>query len=134
MEIMMAIAADDLREHEDGTLDILGILTGLRVSDVPYVAPQMNLFVALSANPIEIGTEKVVQIRLLAADGELMKGADGTITVPDAPRPGSRADFNVSFPLTNVPFMKAGDYGFHILIDGLERTIPFHVSVEKGET
>jgi hypothetical protein len=134
VEVTLAVIAEKLNSREDGTLDILGVMTGLRVTTVPYVAPRMNLFISFSANPIEVGTEKVVEVQLLAADGEIMRRVQTTITVPDPPRSGSRADFNVIFPLTNVPFIKDGDYGFHILVESVERTVPFHISVEKGET
>jgi hypothetical protein len=134
VEVTLAVIAEELNTREDGTLDILGVMTGLRVTAVPYVAPRMNLFVSFSANPIEVGTEKVVQVQLLAADGEPMRKVQTTITVPDPPRgPGSRTDFNVIFPLTNAPFIKDGDYSFHILVDSVERTVPFYISVEEGE-
>lgn len=130
---MAAVVARELREHEDGTLDILGIYTGERVTAVPYVASRVRLFISLSANQAEVGQEKVVQVHLLAADGELMRRSQATLTVPDPPRPGSRSDFNVNMPLTDVPFVYAGDYGFHVLIEGVERTVPYYISVENEE-
>jgi hypothetical protein len=132
---MMAVAAQDWREHGDGTIDILGILTGLRVSSVPLAEPQINLFVSFSASPAEVGMEKIIEILLLDADGDPMRRSQATITVPESPRPGSRSDFNLNFPLKNVPFVRAGDYGFHILVgDDDKRTVPFYISVEEGES
>ena len=133
MEILNAVLAHELEELEDGTLNIFGILGGLRVTAVPYVEPHMNLFIHFSANPREVGTEKLIDVQLLAADGDLMRRAQATVTVPEARRPGTRSDFNVTLPLKDVPFIQAGDYGFHILVEGIERTIPFYISVEEGE-
>jgi hypothetical protein len=130
---MAAVVAQGVREHQDGRLDILGIYPGVRVNAVPYVAPEIRLFISFSANQAEVGEEKVVQVHLLAADGELMRRAQATVTVPDPPRPGSRADFNVNFPLTDVPFVQAGDYGFHILVESVEKTVPFYISLEEGQ-
>ncbi len=134
MEVMMAVLAQDLEELEDGTLNIFGILGGLRVTEVPYVEPHMNLFIHFSANPGEVGTEKLIDVQLLAADGASMKRSQGTITVPESRRSGTRSDFHVTFPLKDVPFVQEGDYGFHILVESVERTVPFYISVEKGET
>lgn len=133
MQILNAVLAQDVEESEDGTRNIFGILGGLRVTAVPYVEPHMKLFIHFSANPGEVGTEKLIDMQLLAADGQMMRRVGGTVTVPEPPRPGARSDFAVTMPLTKVPFVQAGDYGFHIVVEGVERTIPFYISVEEGE-
>jgi len=134
VQILNAFLAQDLEELEDGTLNVFGILGGLRVTAVPYQEPLINLFVHFSANPGEVRTEKLIDVELWEADGDLMKRFQTTVTVPDARRTGIRSDFNVNLPLENVPFIHAGDYGFNILVEGIERTIPFYISVEEGET
>jgi hypothetical protein len=134
VEVTVAVIAQDLQAHDNGTLNILGILTGLRVSAVPYEEPSMTLFLSFSASPAEVGMEKRVEVHLLDADANLMRKSWTTVTVPEPPRPGSRSDFNVGFPLRNVPFVKDGDYGFYIFVGGEEKkVVPFHISVEKGE-
>ncbi len=133
MDVTVAVIARDLKVRDDGTLDILGILTGLRVTAVPYVAPSLTLFLSLSASQAEVGMEKPIEVRLLDADGTPMGSSRARVTMPEPP-PGRRSDLNVSFPLTNVPFEKDGDYSFHILIGGDDkRDVPFHINVEKGE-
>ena len=134
MEVTVAVIAQDLNVHDDGTFDILGVLTGARVSAVPIVVPQMNLLVSFSASPAEAGRERRVEINLLDADGNLVRKSWTTVDVPDSPRPGSRAELNVSFPLRDVPFLNEGDYSFHIFVgDDEKRVVPFHIDVEKGE-
>ena len=129
----MAVLAQDLEEPGDGTLNIFGILGGLRVTAVPYVEPHMKLFIHFSANPGEVGVEKPIDVQLLAADGALMRRYEGTVTAPKPPRSGTRSDFHVTINLNNVPFIQAGDYGFHIFVESVERTVPFYISVEEGE-
>jgi len=134
VEVTVAVIAQGLEVHDDGTFDILGVLTGLRVSAVPYEEPSMTLFLSFSASPAEVGRERPVEVRLLDADGSLMRRSWTTITMPEPPRPGSRADLNVGFPLRKVPFVRDGDYSFHIFVgDDEKRVVPFHISVEKGE-
>lgn len=133
MEVTLAVIAQDLKIHEDGTLDILRVLTGLRVSAVPYVEPQMTLFISFSASPAEVGMERLVEVRLLNADGDPMRRSRAMVTVPKPPRQGNRSDFNLSFPLRDVPFAQAGEYGFYIFVgDDNKRTLPFYISVEEG--
>jgi hypothetical protein len=133
VQILNALLAQDVEEFDDGTRNIFGILGGLRVTAVPYVEPQMKLFIHFSANPGEVGTEKPIDMQLLAADGEMMRRTQATVTVPESSRPGARPDFSVTLPLRDVPFVQPGDYGFHIVVEGVERTIPFYISVEEGE-
>ena len=134
MEVTVAVIAQDLDVHEDGTFDILGVLTGARVSAVPLKIPLLNLFISFSASPAEVGRERRVEIELRDADGGLVRKSWTTVTVPEPPRPGSRADLNVSFPLRDVPFVEEGDYSFHIFVgEDQKRDLPFHIDVEKGE-
>jgi hypothetical protein len=134
VEVTVAVIAQKLEVHDDGTFDILGVLTGLRVSAVPYQEPSMTLFLSLSASRAEVGIERRVEIQLIDADGDLMRKSWTEITVPEPPRQGSRADLNVGLPLRNVPFVKEGDYSFHILVgDDEKRVVPFYINVEKGE-
>ncbi len=134
MEVTVAVIAQDLDVHEDGTFDILGVLTGVRVSAVPLEIPLLNLLISFSASPAEVGRERRVEIELRDADGGLVRRSWTTVTVPKPPREGSRADLNVSFPLKNVPFVDEGDYSFHIFVgDDEKRIVPFHIDIEKGE-
>jgi len=134
VEVTVAVIAQDLKVHEDGTFDILGVLTGARVSAVPLTVPLLNLFISFSASPAEVGRQRNVTIELRNADGDLMRKSWTTVTVPNPPRPGSREDLNVSFPLKNVPFVSEGDYSFHIFVgDDHKRDLPFHIDVEKGQ-
>jgi hypothetical protein len=133
VQILNAVLAQDVEEFDDGTRNIFGMLGGLRVTAVPYVEPEMKLFIHFSANQGEVGIEKLIDMQLLAADGEMMKRTQGTLTVPEPPRPGTRSNFSVTLPLADVPFIQSGDYGFHIVVEGVERTIPFYISVEEGE-
>lgn len=134
MEVTVAVVAQDLKVHEDGTFDILRVLSGWRVSAVPYVEPSMTLFLSFSASSAEAGRKRRVEIHLIDADGDLVRKSLTTVTVPLAPV-GSRADINVAIPLKNVPFLKEGDYSFHIFIgDDEKRVVPFYITVEEGES
>ncbi len=135
MDVTVAVIAQDLKVHEDGTFDIFGILGGWRVSAVPYLEPHMTLFISLSASPVETEVERTIEVHLIDADGKLIRRSWDTVTVPKSPRQGSRAGLNLNFPLRNVPFPQAGDYSFHILIEKDEkRVVPFYISVEEGES
>jgi hypothetical protein len=133
VQILNALVAQDLEELGDGTLNIFGIIGGLRVTAVPYVESHMKLFIHFSANPGEFEMEKPIDVQLWAADGDLMRGYKGTVIVPKPLRSGTRSDFHVTIDMNEVPFIEAGDYGFHILVESVERTVPFYISVEEGE-
>ena len=62
MQILNAVLAQDVEEFDDGTRNIFGMLGGLRVTAVPYVEPEMKLFIHFSANQGEVGIEKLIDM------------------------------------------------------------------------
>lgn len=126
MNVPMAFLADYSNVSQEGKLNVLGIFDKIFVRELPAFHPQMYLVLRLTAGAAERGLTKKLTILLLDADGEKISAIEGTFTVPeDAPL---QSAINEIIILNGLGFPHAGDYSFHILINGEEKTtIPFAV-------
>jgi len=135
VEVTLAVAARGLNGHEDGTMDILGVFDEIVTSEVPCIVGRMVLIVSLSADISEVGFERSMNVRLLAADGGEIGAFQDTFEVPDPRRSGSPSFFNRAYPLANIQFPEPGPYAFSILIgNDLKRTVPLYISLDEGGT
>jgi hypothetical protein len=133
VEVTLAVVARKFKRHADGTLDILGISTGMLVSAVPYVEPQLDFVLAFSAHPAEVGRERHIEVQVFEGD-ERLKIYRTSIVVPDSPRDGIRPSSYIHFPLPNVSFPRFGDYSLVVLVgDDEKTTVPFYVASPEGE-
>ena len=133
MEVTLAVVAQEFKPHGDGMLDILGISTGMLVSAVPYVEPQLDFVLAFSAHPAEVGRERYIEVQVFEGD-ETLKIYRTSIVVPDSPREGIRPSSYIHFALPNVPFPRFGDYSLVVLVGEDEKTtVPFYVTSPEGE-
>lgn len=132
MEVMLAVAAQGLNAHEDGTMDILGVFDEITTSDVPCLVERMTLIVSFSADISEVGIDRTVSVRLLAADGDTIGVFQDTFEVPIPRRSGSPSIFNRAYPIANINFPDVGPYAFSILVgDDLKRTVPLYISLDE---
>ena len=133
MDVTLAVVAQKFERHANGTVDILGISTGMLVSYVPYVERRLDFVVAFSAHPAEVGRERHIEVQVFEGD-ERLKRYRTTIVVPDSPREGIRPSSYIHFPLRNVPIPRLGDYSLVVLVgDDEKTTVPFYVTSPEGE-
>lgn len=128
----MAVIAQEFKRSADGTVDILGIFTGMVLGAVPFVQPDLNLVLGFSAGPAEVGRKRQIELQLLEGD-ERINAVRTDFVVPDSPREGIRPSTYVHFPLKNVPFPRYGDYSFVVLVgDDEKAAVPFYVTQFEG--
>ena len=118
MELTLAVLADAANRSDNGKLNILGIFTSLFASQTPCQHPQMTLVLSFQASPMERGTQQVVAIKLVNADGQtVLAPPDSTLLVP-AEGAELSPGLNLIANLNGVTFPTFGSYQFDILVNG----------------
>jgi hypothetical protein len=132
MDIKLAVLADFASMTREGKLNILGIFDEINTPKLPAQLPIFYVVVSYEAGPAEFDSEKSAQIAVTDADGNVMVRLEQKIVVLRASRPGTRSTMNQISGIVGLPFPKAGDYQFAILIDGREeKTIRLRVNQPK---
>jgi hypothetical protein len=129
MDVKLAVLADYANVAQNGKLNIMGIFQEINAPSLPFQLPQMYLVLTFEAGGAEFGQQKLLRIVLLDSDGNEKIALEGEVQVPRPPRRGSRAYINEAIGLAGVPFEKAGDYEFAILVSGeTKQSVPLHVN------
>jgi len=132
MKVKLAVLADFASITRERKLNILGIFDELNTAEFPAQLPIFYVVVAYDAGPAEFDSEKATHIVLTDDDGNEMVRLEQKITVSRARRPGTRSTMNQITGIAGLPFPKAGEYQFVVLIDGGEAaTIPLRVNEIK---
>lgn len=136
MEVKLAVLADYANVSQDGKLNIMGIFQEINAPSLPFPLPQMYLVLTFEAGPAEFGSEKQLRVVLVDSDGNERMSLEGQVKVPRPLRRGAPAYINEAIGLAGVPFDKAGDYHFAVLVGGeTKETVPLHVNdLSKGGT
>lgn len=129
MKVNLVVAARDVKLDEStNDVDILGVITEAMPLALPGYLPLINLIPFCEADVTEVGQERLIEVSLVNADGDLQARWYDTNEVPPPRRPGERSFFVPIFPLRNVPFISAGSYAFSVAVDGDHKnSLPFYV-------
>ena len=123
MEVTLAVIADTAIQSADGKLSIIGLFQEIRSLAFPAVHPQAALVLTLRANASEAGEHKRLTIRFMDEDSVLAE-LEGEFDLPKPyPIPGRPVFVNQVFVIQSLLLPKAGDYAFHILVGGEERSV-----------
>lgn len=119
MELTMLLVADYANVDQDGKVNVMGIFNQINAKTFPTIHPEMRVVFTLLASPAEAG-EKRVTLRLIAEDGEPIFDWERTTNVPAQPG-GKPTVVNQILRVTGIVFPRAGEYAFHVLVNGEER-------------
>jgi len=134
MDITLALLCDAANISEEGKLNILGVLNRISTISFPAVLPMMRLVLQLGASLDEVDRERGLTVRVLTEDGVTIGELKANFTIPKPP-PGSTAGIHMIFDFPNTTYKQAGQYAFHILIDGKEKgVIPLTVAGPETAT
>lgn len=130
MEVEQALIADGANTTADGKLNVLGAFRNIRASNFPATHPTLTLILGFSADPVERGTTKSIEVKLVDADGKQLLGINGNLHVP-TPTEGSRTiEWWNQFRIDGLKFEQPGDYAFVVLIGGeTKKRVPLLVAL-----
>lgn len=124
MDVPLAVLADAANAAADGRLNILGIFGEIRSSQFPAIHPAAVLVFQLRARRSEQGNHARVIVRMMDLDSVLAE-IEGEFVIPSGKEPGD-VIMNQIFSLQMLTLPRAGDYAFHILVNGDEKNVvPF---------
>ena len=134
MKVNLVIASRDVRADEvTNDLDILGVITEALPEALPGLLPLLHIIPFCEADATEVGQERLIEVSLVYADGELQQKWYDSYVIPPPRRPGDRSFFAPIFPLRDVPFVEHGNYAFAVAVDGDHKnSLPFYVHPPLG--
>lgn len=130
MEIPLALLADYANVTAEGKLNIMGIFDSILVpGKFPVTHVQMRLIFRLRISVAERGQTKTLEIKLVDSDGKSLLSLTAPLQIPQN-LPLQQPDIPQILELNNLVLPKQGDYAFHILVNGEDKTrVPFKVAV-----
>jgi hypothetical protein len=133
VDVPIAVLADNAIAAADGKLSIIGIFDRITAPKFPSIHPSCALVLRLRASPSEQGQTKKVQVRLMDADGGTVLELESEFQVPPKfEDPTKPFGLNQVVQFQGLQLMKAGDYAFHVLINGDEKALVEFSAAQVG--
>ena len=130
MEVELAIIADAANTSADGKLNILGAFRNIRAAKFPATHSTLTLVLGFSADPVERGATKSIEIKLIDADGKQLLGINGQLHVPVRSEGSRELQWWNQFRIDGLKFEQPGDYAFVVLIAGeTKKRVPLLVAL-----
>src|SRR3990170_2640488 len=129
MQMTIGLLADYANVSQEGKLNIMGVFDRIYAPAFPAVHPEMRLVMRFEFSSAELGVARILEVRLMDADGNIIGGWSKPLDVPK--REGRTKEIvNQIFTIQGLGFQHPGDYAFHVLVDKDEKgNIPFTVEL-----
>ncbi len=131
MEVTSALLVEEVKKHEDGRVDLLGLFEDVYVEQVPVRVDHFTLFVDLELAPEDKGRQHALELRLFDQDGRVVQPPTRiTFDVPAGDLyPRSTAQLDLDFP--DVTFKTFGVHHLEVFIDG-KRARRLYLGVQRS--
>jgi hypothetical protein len=116
MTVDFAFICDCADKTLSGKLDAMGILRHLMAPDFPALHPHLVLVVRFEIPSYEYNHPKQLSIVLVGPEGREIARVETTLGIVPSSEPVSIIEHVVHFQ--NLTFPEAGDYAFHIQVQG----------------
>ena len=132
MQVITALLVDEVRKHDNGGVDLIGLFEDIYFDAVPVKLESLGLYVDLSLSPADKGLAHTVEFALVSPDGETRdEPTKIRFSVPshaEFPRDSAQLDL-VLFEQTFDTF---GTYHVEIRKSGaVLRRVPLYVSAKS---
>jgi hypothetical protein len=128
MRLLTALVVDEIRENEDGRVDLLGLREDLYFDALPVILERLTLFLELEVSADDRGKDHTLGIRLSEATGRVLKELPLRFTVPAGfERPTAPLDptlFELTFERFGphqIDIFLAGEQVRHVYLSVLPR-------------
>jgi hypothetical protein len=125
-----ALIVDEIRDREDGSVDLIGLREDLFFDDVPVILERLTLFLEMELAPEDLGKRHQIDLRVVEGNTGLVRaGGPLRFTLPtDHPRPVAALDPT----LFEVAFHEFGPHFVDVLING-EHSRRLYLSVRQRD-
>lgn len=116
MRVLNALIVDEIRDREDGGVDLIGLRSDLYFDSIPVILETLTLFVEVGLAPDDRGKPHQLEFRLVEAETErILRSAPLRVSIPlDHSRPTAPLDPT----LFELPFERFGPHFLEIWTDG----------------
>ena len=116
MRVNAALVVDEIRMHDDGRVDLLGLREELYFDAVPVILQSLSLFVEMEITPEDHGRKHVLELRLSDEDGRVSQATPIRFDIP----PGyDRSTAHLDPTLFEVTFHRFGRHYLDLIADGV---------------
>ncbi len=128
MELILSLAADEVKERDDGKLDVTGVFNELSAAGFPALQERMMVVFLIGWDADEAG-EQPLRADLLDEAGEKVLTIQGHTDVAHREPGAAPAQTRLVLALEKVVFPHAGQYHFELLAgEQVRRTLPLFVA------
>jgi hypothetical protein len=130
MEVTSALIVEEVKKHEDGRVDLLGLFEDIYVEHVPVVVDGLTLFLDLELAPEDKGRQHAMELRLIDAEGRVVQPPTKiAFDVPgDDLYPRATAQLDLDFP--DVTFKSFGAHHLEVFLNG-RRARRVYLSIQQ---
>jgi hypothetical protein len=115
VRILTALVVDEIRETDDGRVDLLGLREDLYFDTLPVLLKHMTLFLEFEVAPEDSGQSHRLGVRLSEANGRVLKELPLRFTVPAG---FDRPTAPLNPTLFELPFEQFGLHHLDIFVAG----------------
>lgn len=113
MRVLTALPVDEIKDHEDGRVDLLGLREDWFFDQVPVLLERLTVFVELEIAPADRGRKHTLVFQVAEEGGKVLKAVPVSFGIPpDYPRPIAPLDPT----LFEIPFERFGPHALDIFI------------------
>lgn len=131
MKITFAHLCDYAMLSREGKLSVMGIFSGIRPGQLPYVHPQAYLAFEIELSYAEVNRPVSVELQCIDADGNKSFQATSQLTFKSKagpPKPGDKPKLGQVLGIQNLQFTRACRYDINIFLNGnLSHQIEFEI-------
>ncbi|HVC33420.1 MAG TPA: hypothetical protein VNL16_07915 [Chloroflexota bacterium] len=135
MNVDYAFLADMAQAAPDGKINAIGAgIDRILATSFPTVQPMLAFVVRINVAASECDHEHKLEVQLWDPDGaRIGPQLNGSILAHRDPQhPTRAAHAQLAMMMIGIPFHKAGDYAFHILVDGHEQQVlPLFIEIKN---
>lgn len=133
MTVTTALLVDEIRKHDDGRVDLLGLYEDIYLPELPVTLESLQVFVDLDIDDADRGRRCELDLVVVDPNGApLQEPSRIRFPVPTyAQYPRSSAQLDLA--VFQIPFRLAGPHEIQVRVAGtVVRRIPLHVMVQDA--
>ena len=117
MRVTFAHLCDYALISKEGKLSILGMFSGMQLSQIPAVQPMMYLAFEIELSPAELNRDFSIRIECTDEDGNRVFQSGAKARVDAKPKPGKRPRFAQVITIRMMQVRRVGPHSIHFWLN-----------------